>query len=447
MNSLAKSFRTGWSALAWLFVATSLYEGYLIIPGLSNHSIFSLLARAFLLLAPAGALLAIARGARRGLVPLAILTAWLIVVGLTYLLVSPHQYYEQYYVWSQLGGYLLVLSLWVLGRHGAWLKAVVMGALPLYLLATIALSLYEVATAHHLAQSREGGLHPTHIPTAFYYDPNNLGVAIALLLPFVVLATMAVPKRWMAAVSGLFALLLLYVLYATGSRGGELALVIDLIVLAFVLPRPYRRYAQVSLAVVAVLLAGAILVLQAIPTSHLPFALQKISHIAHLTRFLHPTGPSSVGIRKALYESGWQGLLTHPWGMGPRGAERYFQYWLTHHSPYNTYGVIDAHNMWLEVAMDFGFEGIALYVAFYVLLIRSAIRLLSATDRFPQYLGSASLAALIGFILGSLSPSSVMIGYNVMWVVYGIVLGGLGTLDNPSDPHPEGRYQFRGRLW
>ena len=434
-----------WLVLAFLFIATSLYEGYLVIPGVSNHSVFSILQRAFLILAPAAVIYAIWRGERTGLFSLVVLTGWLIIVGLTFLAFSPHTYYYEYYVWSQIGGYLLVLTLWVLGRYRRWFYSVVMAAIPIYVIATIILSIYEIATAHHLPQSREGGPHPTHIPTAFYYDPNNLGTAIALILPFVVLLGIVIKNRGMVWLSMILSLFMVYVLYKSGSRGGELALIIDLIVLAVVLPRPYRRIAQVLLAAGVLVFAGLIVALQAAPhNAQLPFALQKIAHIVHL--FGAPRqapGPGSVTIREALYLSGWHGLLTHPWGMGPRGAERYYRYWLTHHSPYNTYGIIDAHNMWLEVAMDFGFPGLILYVSFYVSLLIGLIRLLKQSSPWFQYYAAAGLAALIGFILGSLSPSSVMIGFNVMWMVYGISLGAFVLAHHQTTELP--RYQFRSK--
>ncbi len=415
-----------WRILLALYIATSLYEGYLVIPGLGPHSVFSMIQRVLVFTLPFVVLYMVIRGDRRLLIPLASLTSWLILVGVTYVLDSPHTYYYFYYVWSQVGGYLLVLSFWYLSLYPHWLRWILTLAIPLYFSATMLLSLWEIQTAHHLSQSRENGLHPSHIPTAFYFDPNNLGAALALMIPFIVFLGILWRRRWVYALSCGLAMVGLFVLYKTGSRGGELALLFDLAALPFVLRGRAQKVAIGVLGISVVMLAGAVVGLQAVPNgAHLPFALIKLKHMADLLDFQpHKVtltkGPGSVTIRLALLQSGLVALSHHPLGLGPRGAERYFLYWVHHKSPYNTYGVIDAHNMWLENAIDFGWLGLALYATFYFWILIALFRVRHSDDPLVRFIATAGVPALFGFIIGSLSPSSVMIGFNVMWVVYGM---------------------------
>jgi O-antigen ligase len=194
-----------------------------------------------------------------------------------------------------------------------------------------------------------------------------------------------------------------------------------------------------ALAALVVGLAAVVAALQTVPLARLPFALQKMARLVHVFElFRHtPAGhPSSVGIRLALYLSGLHGFLAHPWGMGPRGAMLYYRYQLAHHSPWNTYGVMDPHNMWLEVAMNFGFIGFILYVGFYAGLMVQLFRLTAHADPWVRYLAISCFSALFGFILGSLSPSSVFIGFDIMWVVYGLALGAVVLSREPSQARP-----------
>ncbi|MDA8194345.1 MAG: O-antigen ligase family protein [Thermaerobacter sp.] len=414
-----------WFAVLAVFVVTSLFEGYTALPGMQGHSIFSVLARPLVVALPLLTAWALWRGRRPGWLPLAVLTAWLGVAVATFLAFSPRIYYDEYYLWSQIGGYALVLALWTLGWNRTAFRTTVILAVGLYVTATIAVGLWETATGLHLGAARSNGF----IPTTFYFDANSLGAAIALILPFVGLWLMVSPKRRTALVVALLVLPLLYLLYKTGSRGGELALLVDLAVMPAVIPSRLRRWGWALLAGGVTILAAGVLMLHALPANApLPFALKKVQHLADIfTRFHLPSPdakPTSLSIRMALLQSGLEAMRQHPFGLGPRGAERWYAYWLHHPSPYNTYGVIDAHNMWLENGIDFGWIGLALYLVWYLLLLVAAFRLSRrAGDPFLRYLGAAAATALTGFLVGSLSPSSVMIGFHVMWVVYGIVVG------------------------
>lgn len=418
-----------WLALIALYIISAPFEGYIVVPGFAGHSVVSLLQRILVVPLPLYAAYRIFKGDglnTRWL--LAVLTGWLIWVLATFAAFSPHTYYYIYYTWEQIAGFLLVLGLWSLASRPGWAKWTALATLMLYYLATLAVSEWEIRTAHHLGHSSEGGAHPQHIPTAFFYGPNHLGAALALLLPFIFLMAYLARSRAAFLATGLLTLAGIYILYKTGSRGGELALFLEAAALPLVLPRPYKRYALIAIGLAAALFLGLLFYVQSLPqTAALPFALTKLRHIADLFQYrphkVTPThGPGSLTIRLALLQSGIHALLQHPWGLGPRGAERYYLYYVHHKTPYNTYGVIDAHNMWLEIAIDFGWLGIGLFVLFYAGLLTGLYRLRAAADPFQRYLAWSGFSALTGFIIGSVSPSSVMIGFNVMWIVYGLAV-------------------------
>lgn len=424
MNS--RLIRTTAHVVLWGFVASALYEGYLTLPGMAGHSIYSILARVLLIPLPVAAAILWWRLRPPGTVLVALWTAWLIWVAISFATHPQRTYPVEYYVWSQIGGWLIVLALWLLARYPDWIQAFWQWALPAYWLATIVVALWEIHTGHHLGASSVHGL---PIPTAFYFNPNDLGAALALALPFMWFWPTVRPslagKVGAALITGASIVLLI----KTGSRGGEIALLVDLLALPAVLKGPLRRWALAMLGLGIGSLAVLVVWARSLgPAAQLPLYLSKLARLpdlftTHIPTHLPPNvPPGSVAIRWALYRSGIWALSTHPWGLGPRGAERWFSYWIHHGSPYNTYGIIDAHNVWLEVAMNFGWPGIILFVAAFTLTMVYAYRAAKSALPLKRGLGQASFCALGGFIIGGLSPSSVMFGFDIMWVTLGLGL-------------------------
>ena len=423
----AKIIRWVWLTLIVLYIFTAPFEGYWVVPGLHGHSWVSLFQRILLIPLPLVTLYWVVRKKDRAvMLPLGLITIWIIWVLLTFLLFSPHTYYFLYYTWEQIAGFLLILSFWYLARFPVFSRIVTISGLLIYYLVTLVVSFWNIKTAHHLGASSE---HHSIIPTAFFYGPNHLGAALALIMPFMAFFFVLNRSRWVLAASVPFSLLGLYILYKTGSRGGELAVILEAVGLVVIFPRRWRYYAFAAMGTLFVVLGILLFFVTHLPASDkLPFALVKFRHLAHI---FHPSfssssrssqGPGSFQIRLALLKSGFRALWHHPWGLGPRGAERYYAYYVHHKSPYNTYGVIDAHNMWLEIAMDFGWLGLGLYTLFYGLLLTGLYRLRHHSDHTLRYISWAGFTALMGFVVGSLSPSSVMIGFNIMWIVYGLAL-------------------------
>ncbi len=86
-------------------------------------------------------------------------------------------------------------------------------------------------------------------------------------------------------------------------------------------------------------------------------------------------------------------------------------------------GASNLHNWWLEVAVDTGIVGLALFVALYLIMLRGQLGpARRAADPLLRYLGLAGSMALAGFLAGSLGPST-MIAFAPMWVTFGLCLG------------------------
>lgn len=260
MNPAAQRFRTGWSVLAWIFVTLS------VIPldwghvSLFQHALWTVFTDAFIVLAPAGGLLALARGARRGLLPLGLLTLW----GLAVWFVPPHPPSSQ---GTALAGWLVVVALWVLGRHGQWLKAVVWATLPLLVLALIAVLIIPSFPA-------------AGIP---------LALDAAVLFPFAALFGMNMRPRWISVLALMSAALILGVLMASASATALLAALTALVVMVVAIPQGCRRRLPWIFLVAAVMVPGfgAVMAtrgtLTRIPgllTQSLPLSIQRLNPVS-----------------------------------------------------------------------------------------------------------------------------------------------------------------------
>jgi O-antigen ligase len=136
-----------------------------------------------------------------------------------------------------------------------------------------------------------------------------------------------------------------FVVYATASRGGTLALAMGLI-LGLVSSRLNLRWG-------VLILVGALGILLLSPLGQ-----------AVLVHWVSPKGLPSIGMRFLFYREALAIIAAHPvFGVGPDQI------------PFHTYIYMDAnpHNVLLKQAADYGLVGLALYLVILVLVARRMI--------------------------------------------------------------------------
>ena len=100
-------------------------------------------------------------------------------------------------------------------------------------------------------------------------------------------------------------------------------------------------------------------------------------------------------------------------------------------------GVANLHNWWLEVLVDGGIVGFALYLVFFWTLLRGQARAARrSADPLVRYMALAGALSLIGWITGSLGPSTA-IHFAPMWIMFGLGMGAL-VLARRADELPRG---------
>lgn len=281
----------------------------------------------------------------------------------------------------------------------------------------------EVVTGLHLPtfrQGREGTVGLIGVGS-FFGNQNNFATFLSLSLPY--LAVLPIVYRdarlRMVGVGG-GAVALLFIL-ATGSKSGLVAaglVILGLLVLVGSDRRARGRLVVAGavaglavLLVVPALLGGGPVKLDERTVTKLDFGI--------LTEQLE-TQQGSGGVRSTLLGDGL-GLVadTDGLGVGAGNAETHVR------SLADFPGVANLHNWWLEVLVNGGIVGFALYLLFYLTLLRGQVGAARrADDPFVRYLALAGALALIGWILGSIGPSTA-IHFAPMWIVFGLSMGAL----------------------
>lgn len=247
-----------------------------------------------------------------------------------------------------------------------------------------------------------------------YVNHNHYAGLMEMLLPFplVMAATRVREGHWRRAVTATAALMAGSI-FLSGSRGGMLAFAAQVIVLAILLVRARKNSWRQPL-MLAVVLAAFIAFLLWLGGSELTKRLASIhtEAQAELTR----------GTRLAIDRDCLRMLMHRPllgWGLGTFPIV-YPQF----RSFYTTFFVNQAHNDYLQLAVEMGLAGIAIAVWFLVLVFRRAFsKLQDWTDSGTGTLTVAALLGCVGILVHSFFDFNLQIPANaaIFYVLCSII--------------------------
>lgn len=294
--------------------------------------------------------------------------------------------------------------------------------------AVTALSFIEIATGRHLPTSRlvggsTGGA--AFAATSVFGNQNNFATFLTLALPYFLVIPLLFTERRLRLIGLVGTLADLMALLLTGSKDNLLAAALVFVTVVFFLATDPAQRAKLLGAIAIVAVALVVIVPSLNGSGLIPLPKRAVDKFSFtLLEQEIATGQGSGGARASLLKDGIDFIgQTGGVGVGAGNAE-------THVLDLPVFpGVSNMHNWWLEVAVDLGLVGLALYVAFYLnLLIRQLRDARRATDPLVRYLCLSGTAALVGFIIGSLGPST-MIAFSPMWVMFGLSLTAIAVAD------------------
>lgn len=127
----------------------------------------------------------------------------------------------------------------------------------------------------------------------------------------------------------------------------------------------------------------------------------------------------SDSIRLNLIRNGFVFLIkTFGFGTGAGNIE----YWMAKYAVYNTAGIVNMHNWWMEILTGYGVIIFVLYMVFYIKLFISLYRRYKeCKDKMNRSISLGVICCMAGYIVASISSSS-----NIMkewlWVFWAIAI-------------------------
>jgi len=318
----------------------------------------------------------------------------------------------------------------------------------------VGFTVLESVTGFHLPTSRLVTVvtSQTYAVTSVFHNQNDLATYLAICWPFLLAAVFFTRSvRWLG-LALLFAALGAAAFVRTGSRSSLLAGGIATVVILLLHARPgawlqTRRARALGALLAVVLLAGMGYLL--FNNSQSPMLRQ--FRLAELTQNLATkTGSGEARtnlLNRGLGVAGGSLLL----GAGPGQVDGLVT------KGTDALGIGNLHNWWLETYANGGLPGITLQLIFLVGLAWGLLRRAQThSDPFVRYVAGGAFAALAGFSVGALGPSSSL-GFAPMWTLFGLGLavlaltagdvggdttgdaalsgpGAASTIGEPSDP-------------
>ncbi len=251
------------------------------------------------------------------------------------------------------------------------------------------------------------------IPTALFANENDYASFLSISF-FFFLALFNRGKYLFFKLVGLSGgLLALFLIIITSSRANLLAIALGLCVYFFILP------ARKKITYIALGLVGA-------GVGSLLFPRQVGSLVSDvLYQFSSLFGESKVtsasnDIRENLLKNAMSFLEnTYGFGIGAGNAE----YYMKNEALYNTQGITNIHNWWMEIFLQYGFIIFAGYLLFFGFLIwQMVISFKKAKCESEKMISEALLMGLVAFIVAAMSPSSFS-SLNYNWLLIAFAFG------------------------
>jgi O-antigen ligase len=254
--------------------------------------------------------------------------------------------------------------------------------------------------------------------TSFFGNQNNFATYLALTLPYLLVLPVVARDVRLRVLGAGGAVIAIALILFSGSKANLVAVGIILIGMLVVLATdPAMRRAFVAALVVV---GGALLLI--IPSLFgagiVPLPEQAVAKLDFGTLQAQvQSGSGSGAVRSSLLGTGLDlAAGTGGVGVGAGNAE------VVVRGQQGYEGVANLHNWTLEVLVDTGIIGLVLFGSLYVIMLVGNLRVARRThDPWLRYMGLAGSLALLGFITGSLGPSTA-IHFAPMWITFGLCL-------------------------
>jgi len=252
------------------------------------------------------------------------------------------------------------------------------------------------------------------VPTAVFHNQNEFATYLALSIPFVLTFIRYNSKLTKRLLGLLMLVASLYLIAVTFSRANYLAVITGAAFWFFFLLRfkgKMRALAVTGLTVV--------LLFYAFP-DQIQGTFRNINEqVNTLVVAIPQVGEGGLAPRFNAIRNGFVFFVnSFGFGIGPGNAE----YHMAHFPVYYTYGVLNMHNWWIEILVNYGLLIFLGYVVFYLSLIAGLYRSYKKlNDTSEKMICEALLVGLVAFFFASMSSSSIM-ALSLQWIFFAFAL-------------------------
>lgn len=285
----------------------------------------------------------------------------------------------------------------------------------LVLCALVLLGFWEHLTGQHLPVS--GFYGTTRVihkfwPTGVFKNPNDYATFLALSIPFALALARYASNGWLRLSALGLALAAFYLVVQTSSRANLLAVMLESAFLFL-----FLLGVKTKVKIVLFSVAGVLLTMGFAPGFIENFG-RAISEQLHTLIVQAELGVESVGVRLNLLRNGLDFVYqTAGIGVGAGNAE----YWMANYALRPTARILNPHNWWLEILINYGVFVFFGYVAMFWGLLRRLWKLRRWTNnRTEKMVVEALLLGLVGFTAASISSSSIM-ALHPHWLFFAFV--------------------------
>lgn len=273
---------------------------------------------------------------------------------------------------------------------------------------------YIWASEHFITKYQPGSKNFfTRIPISIY--PNQNDYATVLLMgTFFMIILFRDSKKLVKKVFYLIAWLIsVFLINQTDSRANMLALFIGLSAMLFVYLTPLitRKMVLVS----STFVASVALLIVGISSS----VRTQVFGLLQMFSVNHEFGGTSNEMRVNLIRNGFVFLKdTLGFGVGAGNIE----YWMKNEPPYQTGGISNMHNWWMEILTAYGIGQFVLYLMVYIAMVLQAYKYYRRSrDYFIRQTSLAIIGFLSAYTLSSISSASNIIN-EWQWLIFGIII-------------------------
>lgn len=282
----------------------------------------------------------------------------------------------------------------------------------------IPVAFFEVFTGQHLSVSKLAStIHPrlAFLPTTFFYNPNDFATYLVLSLPFILTLIRYNRKILARLIGGLAFFSGVFLLFSTRSRANLFAFLVGLTFWYLFL---LEKKAKLNIAVITLLIVALFFGLA--PSKAKYFVETVRSQYESIIYDLTSKDPStfSVDIRINLLKNAVVFFKnSYGFGVGAGNSE----YYLSHFQTYNTYGVVQLHNWWLEIFTNYGVFIFVGYILFYLSLLWGLYKSFLSSKDHQRIFCEALLIGLVSFFFAAMSSSTIL-SFKPQWFYFAFAL-------------------------